>query len=112
MTLRNVIPIILSALLIGLICILLLIRVKNQSIWDGYLVNFDVVFVLTYLLWISLEIKVSKAEISKGNKTSDYGTCELYAMGQAAVILSALWQPSAFDVPNIFHFLGFIPDLS
>lgn len=108
MTIRNRIPIILSAILVGLICILLLIRIKNQSIWDGSLVNFDVIFALVYLVRITFEIKVSKAEISKGNKTSDYGTCELYAIGQAAVFLSALWLTSAYSSPTIFHFIGFI----
>ncbi|MCK5542074.1 MAG: hypothetical protein KAI40_05230 [Desulfobacterales bacterium] len=33
--------------------------------------------------------KVSKKELSKGNKTSDFGPCELYVLGQAGVFLSA-----------------------
>jgi len=108
MTIRNLIPIILSAILVGLICILLLMRITNQSIWDDSFINFDVIFALVYLVWITFEIKVSKAEISKGNKTSDYGTCELYAIGQAVVFLSALWLTSAYDSPNILHLIGFI----
>jgi protein-S-isoprenylcysteine O-methyltransferase Ste14 len=45
--------------------------------------------------------------LNKGNKTSDYGTYELYATGQAAVFLSALWFTSAWHSFNLFHVLGF-----
>lgn len=44
----------------------------------------------------------------KGNKTSDYGTCELYAIGQASVFLSALLFTSVWSAPNFFHLLGFM----
>ncbi len=104
---RNLIPLILSASLIGLTCLFMLIRMNHPGIWDGYSVNVEIIFVLVYLLWIMVETKVSKEEVNKG-KTSDYGNCELYALGQAAVILSALWQTSAYDSPNVWHVVGFI----
>jgi hypothetical protein len=100
MAMRNLIPLILSGSLIGLICLFMLIRMSHPGICYGYWVNFDVVFVLVYLLWIMVEAKVSKEEVNKG-QTSDYGTCKLYVLGQAVVILSALWQTSAYDSPNI-----------
>lgn len=107
MAIRNVIPIILAAVLVVLICILMFIRMKNWSIGDGF-INLDVIFVLVYLVWIIVETKASKADISKVEKTADYGTCELYAIGQAGVILSALWLTSVDDSPSIFHVMGFI----
>lgn len=107
MNLRNVTPIILAAVLIVLICILMFIRMKDWSIGEGF-INFDVIFVLVYLVWIIIESKASKAEVSNGNKTADYGTCEIYAIGQAAVILSALWLTSVDDSPSIFQVMGFI----
>jgi protein-S-isoprenylcysteine O-methyltransferase Ste14 len=63
---------------------------------------------LVYLSWIIIESKIPKAELHKGQKTSDYGTCELYAIGQATVFLSALWFTSAWQYPNLWHFIGFI----
>ena len=105
---RNATPLILAILLMGLICLLLFYRVTHQNIRINFIANFDIIFASVYLAWILIESKVSKEEINKGNKTSDYGTCELYAIGQAAVFLSALWFTSAWHSPNLLHLLGFI----
>jgi protein-S-isoprenylcysteine O-methyltransferase Ste14 len=107
MNIRNATPIILSILLITLICLLSGYRITHQNIWINSIFNFDVVFASVYLVWILIESKISKEELNKGNRTSDYGTCELYAIGQAAVFLSALWFTSAWESLNIFHFIGF-----
>jgi protein-S-isoprenylcysteine O-methyltransferase Ste14 len=107
MAIRNITPLILAILLMGLICLLTLYRVTHQNIWIESIANFDIIFSSVYLAWIVIESKTSKDELHKGNKTSDYGTCELYAIGQAAVFLSALWFTSAWHSPNFFHFIGF-----
>jgi protein-S-isoprenylcysteine O-methyltransferase Ste14 len=106
MNIRNATPLILAILLIAFICSLLLYRITHQNIWINSIANFDIGFAFIYLAWILIESKISKDEINKGNKTSDYGTCELYAIGQAAVFLSALWCTSAWQYPNLFHFIG------
>ncbi|MGO8761618.1 MAG: methyltransferase family protein [Desulfobaccales bacterium] len=105
---RNATPLILAVLLMALICLLSLCRITHQNIWINFIANFDIIFASVYLAWILIESKISKEELNKGNKTSDYGTCELYAIGQAAVFLSALWFTSAWHSPNLFHLLGFI----
>ena len=107
MTKRNLTPMFLSALLITLICIFSVLRLKNQVIWKVSIINFDIVFASVYIIWILFESKVSKQEIDKGNKTSDFGTCELYALGQGSVIISALWFNSIWNAPNTAHFFGF-----
>jgi protein-S-isoprenylcysteine O-methyltransferase Ste14 len=104
---RNATPLILAILLMTLICLLTLYRVTHQNIWINFVANFDIIFALVYLAWIFIESKISKEEMHKGDKTADYGTCELYAIGQAAVFLSALWFTSAWHSPNLFHFIGF-----
>jgi protein-S-isoprenylcysteine O-methyltransferase Ste14 len=104
---RNATPLVLAILLIGLICLLSIYRLTHQNIWINSIANFDIIFVSVYLAWIVIESKVSKEELNKGNKTSDYGTCELYAAGQAAVFLSALCFTSAWHSPNLLHFIGF-----
>jgi protein-S-isoprenylcysteine O-methyltransferase Ste14 len=108
MAIRNAIPLFLAILLIGLIGLLSLYRLTHQNIWINSIANFDVIFASVYVGWILIESKISKDELHKGNKTSDYGTCELYAIGQAAVFLSALWFTSAWKSSRIFHLLGFI----
>jgi protein-S-isoprenylcysteine O-methyltransferase Ste14 len=105
---RNATPLILAILLLGLICLLLLYRISHQNIWINSIANFDIIFASIYIAWILIESKISKDEIHKGDTTSDYGTCELYAVGQAAVFLSALWFTSAWHSPNLFHLVGFI----
>jgi protein-S-isoprenylcysteine O-methyltransferase Ste14 len=104
---RNATPLILAMLLLGLICFLTLYRVTHQNIWIHSSANFDIIFASVYLAWIIIESKISKEELHKGNKTSDYGTCELYAIGQATVFLSALWFTSAWQSLNLLHFIGF-----
>jgi protein-S-isoprenylcysteine O-methyltransferase Ste14 len=104
---RNATPLILAILLMALIGFLALYRIAHQNIWINFFANFDIVFASVYLVWILIESKISKDELNKGKKTSDYGTCELYAIGQAAVFLSALWCTSAWQSPNLFHFIGF-----
>ena len=105
---RNIIPLILSTILIGLICIFSILRLNNPSIWQGTTKNFDIVISGIYVVWMIFESKISKKELSKGNKTSDFGTCELYAIGQAGVFLSALWFNSVWKDPNLFHFFGLL----
>lgn len=68
--------------------------------------NFDIILALVYIIWILLESIISKREAAGTSKTSDYGTCELYAIGQGAVIVSALWFSPIWKTPNFFHFSG------
>jgi protein-S-isoprenylcysteine O-methyltransferase Ste14 len=108
MNMRNATPLILSILLIALICLLSVYRITHQTIWINSIFNFEVVFASVYLTWILIESKISKEELNKGTRTADCGTCELYAFGQGAVFLSALWFTSAWHSPNVFHLLGFM----
>jgi protein-S-isoprenylcysteine O-methyltransferase Ste14 len=105
---RNIIPLTLSTILIGLICIFSILRLNNHGIWRGTIINFDIVISGIYVVWMIFESQISKKELSKGNKTSDFGTCEIYAIGQAGVFLSALWFNSVWKDPNIFHFFGLL----
>jgi protein-S-isoprenylcysteine O-methyltransferase Ste14 len=70
--------------------------------------NFDIIIVIIYLLWIVFESRISIKEHDKGEKTSDYGTLEFYAISQALTFLSALWFKTVWPSPNSAHFLGFL----
>ena len=105
---QNVKPLILSISLISLICIFAYARIQKQSIWEDSIANFDIAVVFIYLLWIVFESRISIKEKDKGNKTSDRGTLEFYAISQALTFLSALWFNTIWTSPGFGHFLGFI----
>ncbi|HAO19702.1 MAG: hypothetical protein BWK80_13380 [Desulfobacteraceae bacterium IS3] len=104
---RNIKPLILSFSLMLLICIVSFKRLGNKNIWEKFNFDFDILFVCIYLTWMILESKVSKEETAKGNNIHDYGTCEIYAAGQALTFLSALWFNSIWIKPNLLHLAGF-----
>ena len=80
---------------------------RMGSLWNGYAVSFDNVFISLYILWMLVELRISKRDVStEGKKTSDSATCQLYGCGQALTFLTALWFPSVWRTPNIVHFLG------
>jgi len=104
---QNLKPLILSISLISLICIVAYARIQKQNIWEDSIANFDIIIVLIYLIWIIFESRISIKEKEKGNKTSDYGTLEFYAISQALTFLSALWFNTIWLSPSFGHFLGF-----
>ncbi len=105
---QNFKPLILSISLILLISIVTYARIQNQNIWENSIANFDIIIVLIYLLWIVFESTISIKERDKGEKTSDFGTLEFYAISQALTFLSALWFDSIWPSPGFAHFLGLI----
>ena len=108
MKIRDLRPLFLGILLIALICVFSIARYKNQMLWQGSLINYDIVLAFVYIIWILFESRITKNEIAKGSKTADRGTCEPYALGQGGVIVSALWCDPVWEVPNVFHSLGFL----
>jgi protein-S-isoprenylcysteine O-methyltransferase Ste14 len=105
---RNMMPLVLGISLMGLICILSFFRIQSRTlnIWMDSGVNFDLVFAGFYLIWLVFESFVSTRELGQGKKTRDFGTCEIYALGQAGTILSALWFRSRWTLPGMIHILG------
>jgi len=94
-------------LVIGIIVIAFVRPSRIASIWSGYIVNFDNVFIGLYILWMLVELRVSKKDVNtEGKKTSDSATCQLYGFGQALTFLTALWCPSIWREPNFAHFIG------
>jgi protein-S-isoprenylcysteine O-methyltransferase Ste14 len=83
-------------------------RIQHQNIWEDSIANFDIIIVLIYLFWIVFESTISIKERDKGEKTSDFGTLEFYAISQALTFLSALWFDSIWPSPSFIHFLGLI----
>lgn len=104
---RNITPLLLSISLMVAICVLASLRFKyGQGLWSARVVNPDMLFVCLYLLWMLIELKVSRREVNQGKETSDCGTCELYAAGQALTFLSALWFGSLWTGPGPVHVSG------
>lgn len=97
MNLRNKVPLLLSLTFLLIIPVLAWRRFAaligaeiNPLFWP------TAAFIVLYFCWLFLEIPVARAEGTKGEKTSDLGTCEIYAAGRALTWLSAL----AFSSPT------------
>jgi protein-S-isoprenylcysteine O-methyltransferase Ste14 len=105
---RDLKPLIMWLCLVTAIFVVAFLRPDRMAgVWNGYIVNFDNVFISLYILWMLVELRVSKRDVStQGKKTSDSATCQLYGFGQALTVLTALWLPSGWRVPNLAHFVG------
>jgi protein-S-isoprenylcysteine O-methyltransferase Ste14 len=101
-------PLIMWFVLVTGIIVLAFIRLSRISgVWDEFPVNFDSIFISFYILWLIIELRVSKKDVNtEGKKTSDFMTCQLYGVGQALTFLTALWFPSIWRLPNVAHFVG------
>jgi len=101
-------PLIMWLCLVTGIIVLAFVRSSRiRSLWNGYTVSLDNVFISLYILWMLAELRVSKRDVNtEGKKTSDSATCQLYGFGQALTIFTALGFPSVWQAPNIAHFLG------
>ena len=94
-------------LVTGIIAIAFIRPIRMVSIWNQFKVNFDIVFITLYLLWMIVELRVSRKDINtEGKKISDSATCQLYGLGQALTFLTALWFPSVWQAPNLAHTVG------
>jgi protein-S-isoprenylcysteine O-methyltransferase Ste14 len=94
-------------LLLGIIMLALVRYWQIPSIWTEYPVNLDTLFVSFYVSWLLVEAPIAKKDVNtEGKRTSDFGSCQIYAFAQAFMFLSALWFPSVWHAPNIAHFVG------
>jgi protein-S-isoprenylcysteine O-methyltransferase Ste14 len=111
---RDFTPLIMWFVLLAGIMVLAFIRLSRIfGVWDEYPVNLDTIFIGLYILWMIIELPVSKKDVNtEDKKTSDFMTCQLYGLGQALTFLTALWFPSVWRVPNVAHFVGISTFLS
>jgi protein-S-isoprenylcysteine O-methyltransferase Ste14 len=94
-------------LLSGIIALAVFRQGRVPDLWSGYRLNLDTLFIGFYVLWILAEIPIARRDAStEGKTTLDFATFQIYAIGQALTIFSALWFPSAWREPNAAHFIG------
>lgn len=94
-------------LVMGIIVLAHIRLSRISGVWDDYPVNCDTIFIGFYILWLIIELRVSKKDVNtEGKKTSDFMTCQLYGIGQALTFLTALWFPPVWRLPNTAHFVG------
>ncbi len=100
-------------LLAGIIGLALVRSPATAGVWNAFAVNFDIIFIGLYILWMLMELPVSLKDFgAEHKKTSHLATCQLYGLGQALTIFTALWFPSVWRLPNMAHFLGLAVFLS
>ena len=107
---RDITPLILSILLIlGIVILAFLRHWFGIGAWVKWPVDVDLIFVGLYVVWILVEFRIAKKDaITEGKQTLDFGTCELYALGQACTFPTALWFPSIWHAPAAAHFWGIL----
>jgi protein-S-isoprenylcysteine O-methyltransferase Ste14 len=107
---RDITPLILSILLIlGIVILAFLRHWFGIGAWVKWPVDVDLIFAGLYVVWILVEFKIAQKDaITEGKQTLDFGTCELYALGQACTILTALWFPSIWHAHAAVHFWGIL----
>jgi protein-S-isoprenylcysteine O-methyltransferase Ste14 len=94
-------------LLLGIVILALLRQWRIPNLWIEYPVNLDLIFISLYILWILVETPIAKKDMSiEGKRTTDSGTCQIYALAQAFTFLSALWFKTVWSAPTIFHLAG------
>lgn len=102
---RDITPLIMWLVLFVGIIVLAFIRLdrlfRELNEYPAYL---DIIFIGLYLLWMIVELRVTKKDVNtEGKKTYDFMTCQLYGSGQALTILTALWFTSVWQVSNAAH---------
>jgi protein-S-isoprenylcysteine O-methyltransferase Ste14 len=80
-------PLFLSVLSVIAVVVLGIRQVRS---WDGAAAGIAAVVLSLYLLWLIVEARVARGEVSKGETRLDRGTLELYAAGRMATVLAAL----------------------
>jgi protein-S-isoprenylcysteine O-methyltransferase Ste14 len=105
---KDYIPLVMwLCLLAGIITIAYIRSRRGIGAWNEHSFNLDTVFISLYILWMFIELRVTKKDINtEGKKTSDFASCQLYGTGQALTFLTALWFPSVWRFPNAVHFVG------
>jgi len=105
---KDIAPLIMWIILFVGIIAFASIRVNRLfEISNEYLTHLDITFVILYLMWMIIELRVTKKDVNtEGKKTYDFMTCQLYGIGQALTILSALYFPYAWQETNVIHFAG------
>jgi len=78
------------------------------ELWNSSLINFDIIIIGFYTVWILYELKASRNDVKQKIIISDYGTREFYAFSHALIILSALWFKPVWNNPGIYHIIGLI----
>ncbi len=111
---KDYIPLVMwLCLFAGIVAIALIRSNRAIGVWGQGPINWDTVFIGLYLLWMVIEFRVTKRDVStEGKKTSDFATCQLYGTGQALTFLTAIWFPSAWKVPNPAHLVGLLVFIS
>lgn len=76
--------------------------------WSGPMQTAGIAVMAIYILWLTLESKVSSAESGKGHTEKDHGTLELYAIGRIVTVTVALALPTLWTELNEVAILGLV----
>lgn len=105
---KDLTPLIMWFILFAGVIVIASVRLNRIfGVLHDYPAYLDIIFISLYLLWMIIELRVTKKDVNtEGKETSDFMTCQLYGFGQALTFLTALWFQSVWRVPNVAHFIG------
>lgn len=105
---KDITPLIMWLFLFCGVIVLAVLRIRGlMGVGTGAAVFPDALFVGLYLSWMVIELRVSRRDANtEGTTTFDAMTCQLYGIGQALTILTALWFPSIWGGFGLPHLLG------
>ncbi len=104
---KKYMPYILSITLLLAIVVMGYVRIEHgRDIWGGSRIDLTMLIVCAYVMWIFIEIPVSRNDVQQQKVVSDRGTREFYGASQFLTILSALWFDSLWQGPSAFHYAG------
>lgn len=105
---KKYISFILPALLIAGIIFLSYMKIFNGKNSVSLQLNFDIIIISIYILWMIYELKISHNDFIPRKTVSDSGTREFYAFSHAATVLSALWADPLQNNFDFQHGAGFL----
>jgi protein-S-isoprenylcysteine O-methyltransferase Ste14 len=105
---KDITPLIMWFVLFAGIMVLAVVRLHRFSgDWYATPAILDVAFIGLYLFWMIIEFRITAKDVStEGKKTADAMTCQLYGVGQAGTILTALWLSPVWRGPDAANFAG------
>ncbi len=100
---QSYLPIVLSMLFFGLIAVFAAQKLLD---WNGLPLVLGSATLVVYLMWLFIESRIALGELDKGATRIDRGTLELYALGRAFTVLTALGLPAHTAQSDVRLFSG------
>lgn len=98
-------PILLSFSFAAVLLVLSAVKLRH---WEGARLLWAAQIILLYLCWLFAESGVAIKEMARQETALDRGSCELYAAGRGATVVTALAMPTHWIAWGGLHYGGIL----